>query len=134
MKFWKLVRKIILWSIGIVALGYVLLIGFLLFGPRLISYSQRTSFESSEWKSHLKDRDPVKLRMVDDLLSHEKLIGMDIKEINQLLGKPPATGYFKDYNYVYWLGPEPSAFGIDSEWLGIKFLDRKVIKVDILRD
>ncbi len=134
MKIGKLAIKAILWTVGTSILGYILLISFLLFGPKLKSYSDRTAFESSQWKVHLESQDPIKLEMVDDLLSRHQLIGMSTKEIEALLGKPPKTKYFKNYEYVYWLGPERSPFGIDSEWLGIKFQNGVVIKADILRD
>lgn len=134
MKHGKLILKIILSLIVVGALGYILLVGSLIFGPQLKSYVNRVSFESSQWKNHLEDRDTIKLKMVDDLLAKHQLIGLDIHKVEELLGKPPKTRYFKDYDYVYWLGPERSAFGIDSEWLGIKFQDGVVIKADILRD
>lgn len=134
MKFVRLVLKVIFWVLGIALLGYVLLVCYLLFGHRTKSYDHKMPFESSEWKAHLNDRDIAKQRMVEDLFSAHKLVGMSIKEVEELLGKPPKTGYFKDYDYVYWLGPERSVLGIDSEWLGIKFRDGIVIKADILKD
>lgn len=128
------ILKIVLWLAGFGVLGYILLVSFLLFGPQITSYIDRTSFESTQWKSHLNDQDPIKLRMVDDLLSHHHLIGMTAKEVEELLGVPPKTSYFRDYDYVYWLGLERTAFGIDSEWLGVKFEDGKVTQADILND
>ena len=130
----KLILKIFFWAVGIGIVGYVSLVGFLLLGPSLKSYSARTSFESVRWREHLEDGDHIKLNMVDDLLSRYQLIGMSIAQVDPLLGKPPKTVYFKDYDYVYWLGPERSFFSVDSEWLGIKFQNDLVIKVDILRD
>ena len=130
----KLILKIILWVVGIGIVGYVSIVGFLLLGPSLKSYSTRTSFESAQWKAHLEDGDPIKLNMVNDLLSRHQLIGMTIAEVDQLLGEPSKTEYFKDYDYVYWLGHERSAFSVDSEWLGIKFKNDRAIKADILRD
>lgn len=134
MKIGKLVLKIGLWIFGIGLFGYILLVSFLLFAPKLNSYANRSSFESSQWKVHLESKDPIKLRMVDDLLSRHNLVGLSTEEIEWLLGKPPKTEYFKDYDYVYWLGPERSAFSIDSEWLGIKFESGIVVKADLLRD
>ena len=132
----KLILKIILWVIGLGVFGYLLIIGFLLLGPSIKSYTTRTPFEAAEWKAHLEDRNPgnpIKLNMVDDLLSQHQLIGMNVAEVDQLLGKPPKTKYFENYDYVYWLGPERGV-GVDSEWLGLKFQNDRVIKVDILRD
>jgi hypothetical protein len=130
----KLVVKIILSVSGAAILAYILMISFLLFVPKLKSYVNQTAFDSRQWQIHLTDRDTIKQKMVNDLLSNHQLIGMTQTNIDELLGKPPQTSYFKDYDYVYWLGPELSAFGIDSEWLGVKFDNGIVIKADILRD
>jgi len=134
MRLVRLALKAILWALGVSLLGYILLVCYLFFGPRIKSYSNKIPFESSQWKAHLNDRDLAKQKMVDDLMSRHKLVGMSVNEVEELLGKPPTTGYFKDYDYVYWLGPERSVLGVDSEWLGIKFQDGVVIKADILRD
>lgn len=48
MKIGKLVLKISLWAVGIGVLGYILLVSFLFFGPKLNSYVDRVSFESSQ--------------------------------------------------------------------------------------
>ena len=37
-----------------------------------------------------------------------------------LLGEPPKTEYFKEFDLVYYLGPERGFTGIDSEWLVLK--------------
>jgi outer membrane protein assembly factor BamE (lipoprotein component of BamABCDE complex) len=72
--------------------------------------------------------------MVSSLKANHALLGQTKEQIERLLGTPPATGYFKEYDYVYWLGPERSVFGIDSEWLCLKFENGKVIKAEILTD
>lgn len=134
MKSVKVFLKIGLWVIGAGILIYVLLISFLLFAPKLKSYVNQTAFDSAQWKAHLADRDSSKQKMVDDLLSKHELTRMTKAHIDELLGIPAQTNYFKDYDYVYWLGPERSAFGIDSEWLAIKFENGVVVKADIVRD
>ena len=98
------------------------------------SYVNQTPFDSKKWQAKSVDQNTIKQKMVNDLLSKYQLIGMTKPDINKLLGIPQQTGYFKDYDYVYWLGPERSAFGIDSEWLGIKFEKDVVTKAEILRD
>jgi hypothetical protein len=59
--------------------------------------------------------------MVDDLLQHHRLRGLDRSGVVALLGEPPHTGYFREYDLVYWLGPERGLMSIDSEWLVMKF-------------
>ena len=55
--------------------------------------------------------------LVDDLLRLENLRGRTRAEIVALLGEPSKTAHFRDYDLVYWLGPERSLMSIDSEWL-----------------
>jgi len=125
--------KLCLWLIGISAAAYVLLVSFLIFGPSVKSYFQQTSFDSAKWKASLETGDTIKQRMISNLLSKHELVGMRAEQIDQLLGHPPKTSYFKDYDYIYWLGPE-QGMGVDSEWLGIKFKSGIVEKADLLRD
>ena len=51
-----------------------------------------------------------------------------------MLGEPPDTGYFKQYDLVYWLGDERGFFSIDSEWLVIRIDDGRVIEAEIVTD
>jgi len=130
----KLSLKIGLWATGVGVFLYILIVSFLFFSPKLKSYKSQTAFESTKWKLHLSDGDFAKQTMVDDLLSRYQLVGMTRANIEELLGTPQSTNYFKDYDYVYWLGPERSVFAIDSEWLGIKFNDDMVVKAEIIID
>jgi hypothetical protein len=73
--------------------------------------------------------------MVDDLLARYKLIGMNRKEIDELLGMPIPTDYMANYEYAYCLGPERASFlPIDSEWLCLKFKNQVVVEVRLLSD
>ncbi|HEX8242360.1 MAG TPA: hypothetical protein VF541_02645 [Longimicrobium sp.] len=58
--------------------------------------------------------------MVDDLLASRDLHGLTRAEVVALLGTPPKTGYFREYDLVYWLGPERGPSSIDSEWLVLR--------------
>ncbi len=58
--------------------------------------------------------------MADRLMAHCDLKGMAKSEVIAMLGVPPTTGYFRDYDLVYYLGPERGWMGIDSEWLVLK--------------
>jgi hypothetical protein len=59
---------------------------------------------------------PTRLRMIEDLLDRDLLVGRDRDDILQLLG-PPDGGDVGDAELVYWLGPERGLFRIDSERL-----------------
>lgn len=86
-------------------------------------WSNRRPFDSPVWKESLlkSSTDPVRLRMIDDLLKKKTLVNMSRSDIVLLLGTPPKTDYFREYQFVYLLGPERSIFGLDSEWLAIRF-------------
>jgi len=60
---------------------------------------------------------------------------MSKSEIIDLLGIPPQTGYFRDYDLVYWLGPQRGFMPIDSEWLCIRLDSHGIAtKAEILTD
>ena len=115
----------------------LLIVGFFLFFPSIDNYLLRTKFDSAKWKSQIDIHNvekPEKLRMVDDLMKNYLLVGMDRKQVEELLGVPPKSDYFSDYDYVYWLGPERGFISIDSEWLCIKLEDNIVVEVELLKD
>jgi hypothetical protein len=120
-----------------VAAPFVLVLGKVAFDT-LKERASRRSFDSAVWKSSLSNSspgDPVRLRMVDSLLRQRQLIGMSRSEIVSLLGAPPSTEYFRDYDLVYWLGPERGFISIDSEWLAIRLdPNDRVTEARIVRD
>jgi len=77
----------------------------------------------------------VRLRMADDLVDNKKLVGLTRQEVVARLGEPPKTEYFKEFDLVYYLGPERGFMSIDSEWLVLKLgPDGRVVKATIARD
>ena len=58
--------------------------------------------------------------MADWLVKQRSLIGKSRAEVTSMLGEPPPTDYFKDWNIVYNLGAERNLFSIDSEWLVLR--------------
>ena len=77
-------------------------------------------FDPSRWKNSATPAS-VRLRMVDDLVENKKLLGLTRQEVAARLGEPPKTEYFKNFDLVYYLGPERGFISIDSEWLVVKF-------------
>jgi outer membrane protein assembly factor BamE (lipoprotein component of BamABCDE complex) len=55
--------------------------------------------------------------MADRLVTRGTLLGKTREEVVELLGAPPSTEYFANWDLVYWLGPERGFIRIDSEWL-----------------
>jgi hypothetical protein len=62
-----------------------------------------------------------RLAMADRLTAEGTLLGKNPGEIVEMLGEPPDTEYFSDWDVVYWLGPERGFMSIDSEWLVVRF-------------
>jgi outer membrane protein assembly factor BamE (lipoprotein component of BamABCDE complex) len=58
--------------------------------------------------------------MADGLLLTNRLLGMTREQVVALLGPPPATNYFSEWDLVYQLGLQRSFIAIDSEWLVIR--------------
>ena len=117
-------------------LPVIAIITWFVFIPAAVEYAQRTDFDSELWRGSqsMPGYEPIRIRMVDDLLDEFDLHGMSPSEIVNLLG-PSDGGEMWDASYVYWLGPERGLFSIDSEWLLIE-LDSKsrVSSVRIVRD
>jgi hypothetical protein len=116
---------------------YVLLVGSLLLGPGINNYWHRREFEAAAWRRNER-RDvlwPTRLAMVDDLLARHPLRGLTRDSVERLLGPRDSTEYFREWDLVYWLGPERGLIRIDSEWLVLKFgVDGRVSDYRIVRD
>lgn len=73
--------------------------------------------------------------MADRLLEFSVLQNKTRGEVVDLLGAPPPTAYFANWDMVYWLGPERGFFGIDSEWLVLRMgADGRVTEARIVTD
>lgn len=82
------------------------------------------------WQDEARVAQGVRLEMADRLVAEGELLGRSRAEVVNLLGEPPPTAYFSDWDLVYWLGPERGFFGIDSEWLVLR-LDAKGSVADL---
>lgn len=107
--------------------GIALALPYLLIGGAVSyeasgEYLARTSFDREAWRDSARvySANPVRSRMVHDLLRRHDLKGMTRAEVVSLLGDPDSTLYLREWDMVYWLGPERGIFGIDSEWLGLR--------------
>jgi hypothetical protein len=76
-------------------------------------------FTPVTWRDSAQAMGPLAVRgcMVDDLLASHNFQGQTRAEVVGLLEEPWPTGYFRQYDLVYWLGPERGWLSIDSEWL-----------------
>ena len=94
-------------------------------------------FDPALWQDSAQARWPAAVRgcMVDDLLRRDLLSRRTRAEVVALLGEPRRTAFFPNHDLVYWLGPERSFVGIDSEWL-VLWLDAegRVREVRLMTD
>lgn len=94
-------------------------------------------FDQIAWRDSAQAFGPLAVRgcMVDDLIAKQTFRGRPRSSVVGLLGEPPSTDYFREYDLVYWLGPERSALGIDSEWLVMRLdSSKRVAEVRLVTD
>ncbi len=117
--------------VAIPVVAYVGLIANLFIVPGVDAYFKTADFDSAAWKARALDGDPkwpTRLRMADDLVAGKRLSGLTRSQVEDLLGPPDDTGYFKEWSMVYWLGPERGFVGIDSEWLVVRVNEKGVVE------
>jgi hypothetical protein len=118
----KLISRLAIMGGLILCIGAVF-VGFKFMQPEVDAYRHRDQFNSADWKSRSLDGDamwPTRLRMVDDLMQRKHLEGQPRARVEELLGPPDRTEYFRDWDMVYFLGPERGYTRIDSEWLVLR--------------
>lgn len=99
-----------------------------------------TEFDRTVWtdEARIYSAENPRVAMVHDVMSRLQS-GMSRADVVELLGEPTETSYFSEWDMVYWLGLEESSrsamgFGIDSQWLGIRFVDNKLDTVQVVTD
>jgi hypothetical protein len=110
-------------AVLIAAAGSLMIAGGIWWYVTVVSQSDRMRpipFSAAEWRNAQAGAANVRIRMINDLLSRYPFIGRTRQQVIGLLGEPQKTGYFKDWDLVYLLGPERSWMGIDSEWLVLR--------------
>lgn len=93
------------------------------------------AFDPAVWQDESEVQKGVRLGMADWLIARRALLGRTRAEVVEILGEPPSTGYFTDWDVVYWLGRERGLIRIDSEWLVLRLgEDGRVADNRIVRD
>ena len=100
--------------IVLLAIGALLLSAFLLY-----QHAHYRHFNAAQWKNSAAPSS-IRLAMADDLVATQRLKKLSRASVVELMGEPLKTPYFKEFDMVYWLGPERAFMSIDSEWLVIK--------------
>lgn len=104
------------------------------FGIRAVWFPGR-AFDSVAWQDKTQVEKGIRLEMADRLIARARLINKTRAEVVEMLGEPPPTSYFADWDLVYWLGPERGYFSIDSEWLVLRLGESgRVVDNRIVRD
>ena len=115
---------------------YLALVGFVLLGPTIASWTHRERFTPAGWQAN--DRTdvmwPTHWRMIDDLVARHPLSDLSRDSVRALLGPADRTDYWKDWDAVCLLGPERGPMHLDSEWLALRFSGDRVTEWEIVRD
>lgn len=122
-----------------VILPSLLIVAYSLLDPIVGDWIHDRTFNVELWRNQddtaQRSMWPPRLCMVDDLLRKHDFKGMSREQVVALIGEPDKTEYFKDWDMVYWLGPERGFIRIDSEWLVLKLDSKdKVSDYRIARD
>jgi len=127
------------WILGLPLLVVVLGLAVLA-SPFVRPYIQermaRVRFDSVAWQTSPRSvTNAVRIRMVDDLLRRHRFRSMTRQQVTAIIGEPDQTEYFRDWDMVYWLGPERGFMSIDSEWLVFRLdSQQRVTDYRIVRD
>jgi outer membrane protein assembly factor BamE (lipoprotein component of BamABCDE complex) len=90
-------------------------------------------FDQAVWRDERQES--ARLEMADRIVARRMLDGKARSEVVAMLGEPPKTGYFSDWDFVYRLGMERGFISIDSEWLVVRFdANDRVSEYRIVRD
>lgn len=113
----------------------VAVVGWFFFGDTIQERLRRRPFDAAAWQGEKTLTNDVRIRMVDDLLRRHSFRGMTREQVTAIVGEPDKTGYFKEWDLVYWLGPERGFMSIDSEWLVFRLdSQKKVTDLRIVSD
>lgn len=128
------------YAVGVV-LVWGALLAFLFGGPVLDEWFNTRDFDAERWRAAELGTSETRVWMVDDLMKRP-LVGMKVADVDALLGPddgPKGTGYgsgyWTDWDRVWWLGPERGFIRIDSEWLVLRVDDAGVVReAQLVRD
>jgi hypothetical protein len=135
-------RRRLIWMLAVIP-GAILALctlgaAYVMAVPSVEAYRYRLPFDAVAWKTRAADAGhqwPTRLRMVDDLLKQRRLDGLLREQVVEHLGPADQTAKWREWDLVYYLGPERSPLGIDSEWLVIRLdAGRKVSTYQLVRD
>lgn len=128
-------RFLVVAAVAIVAFLTFIAIALLYFYPRTFSCPQCETmrFEAEAWRTPPETNPFARIRMVDDLLASYLLVGNRQESVAELLG-PASSGGYPGCDYLTWLGPERSAFALDSNYLCVWFTNGQVAGVSIIED
>ena len=99
-------------------------------------YQMPLTFTEARWnRTDWHDPRHRRHRIADRYVETGELAGRTREDVENILGPPPETAYFSDWDMVYQLGSERGLISIDSEWLVFKIDEANtVIDYRIVRD
>lgn len=94
-------------------------------------------FDKAIWidENKIYDTPHPRVAMVQTLIDDHLSKGMSRAAVEDIIGAPTDTPYFADHDMVYWLGNEPNAYSIDSQWLVLDLDDDGLVaEIQLLTD
>ncbi len=65
----------------------------------------------------------------------DQVLGLSLQEVEAIYGPAETSGYFRDWNKAYYLGPEAGFISIDSAFLVIRLDEEStVVEAEIVPD
>lgn len=130
------IKKIIITTFFLIGVFATVIIGLFIFmESRCVAELSKSyqPFDSQKWKETVFDGavSQTRILMIDDLLDHQNFKGWQKSQIIELLGRPTED---KLDRIDYYLGPQRSCFGMDSETLVLILKDERVERYYIYVD
>ncbi|MEL6797452.1 MAG: hypothetical protein AAFO89_11600 [Planctomycetota bacterium] len=95
-------------------------------------------FDSELWRDSARatTHDEVRVRMIDDLLARQILVGQQKQKVIEILGSPDGTDDPQDREMVYFVGvPNRRTYGPSLTWLVLSLDDQdRVVSIRIAED
>lgn len=78
-------------------------------------------FDADAWRAWQGRRGPEQTAIAERLVECRLLVAKTERQVRQLLGRPDERSQRRPLEWSYELGPEDSAFSVDSDFLTVTF-------------
>lgn len=121
---WSRLNNPLLW-LSTAVVTPVVYVGLFFIWFTFATYYPERRFDKEAWSVNIETR----YEYADDLVDNDKLIGLDKREIKEMLGEPE---YENENSMTYYIGFSPRhLIGIDPDYLEINFRDGNAYSTQI---